>query len=256
MYFSKHKHLLSVAIMLSAVIRLAGSLLEGVVRMIVNRSTNLSPDMMDAALWNAQAIFSALEIVAIFLVFFLSWRKLRRYTGLIDEDDRGELGRLQEEVFGSHLSTLSAESIEQLLQIWGVILAGAEVVYYVSSLIYKRFTTELMLLVLGGGGQVTSYTSFVSIYNLTHGFKYLEMFTAILLGVAMTAIFLHDRYLKITAIVITALFLMAFGIFQMQTLSLAGRQIGIVWTSVIYHLTETLGLFALSLYLSRRYKGL
>lgn len=252
MYFSKHKHILSVAIMLSAIIRLTGSLVEGLIRMIVNRNVKLTPDIMDSVLWNVQAVCSLLEITAIAIVFYVSWRKLNRYRSLIDEDDYNEMGRLQEEVFGSDLSSLSVDSIEQLLQIWGVILTGAECVYYISSMIYKRFTTELMLLVLNGN----QYSSFVSIYNLTHGFKYLEMLTAILLGVAMTSIFLHDKYLNIAAVLITVIFLAAFGIFQMQTINFPGREVGIVWTSVIFHLTETLGLFGLSVYLSKHYRGL
>ena len=37
---------------------------------------------------------------------------------------------------------------------------------------------------------------------------------------------------------------------------LSGQMVGIVWTSIIYHLTETVGLFLLAVYLSRRYRGL
>ena len=99
MYFSKHKHILSVAIMLSAIIRLTGSLVEGLIRMIVNRNVKLTPDIMDSVLWNVQAVCSLLEITAIAIVFYVSWRKLNRYRSLIDEDDYNEMGRLQEEVF-------------------------------------------------------------------------------------------------------------------------------------------------------------
>ncbi len=241
--------------MLSAVIRLAGSMIEGFIRMIVNRSVSLTPDMMDSILWNVQAACSFVEITFIAVIFYMSLKKLRRCKNLVEEDDHAEMGRLQQEVFGNNISSLSADSIEQLLQMWAVILIGAECVYFCSSIVYKRFTTELMLLLLGGA-QYSQYTSFISIYNLTHGFKYLEMLTAIILGVVMTAIVLHDRYLKISAAVITVIFLLAFGIFQMQTIQFSGRQIGIVWTSVIFHLTETMGLFVLSIYLSKHYRGL
>lgn len=239
--------------MLSAVIRLGGSALEGVIRMIINRSVSLLPDMMDSYLSIVQTVCSLLEIILITFVFLYFWKKLKRSMNVIEEDDREELGKLQAEVFGDDLPTLRAESINQLLQIWGMILAGVECIYYVSSLIYKQFTTELMKLMLGG---IEYYTSFVSIYNLSHGFKYLEMFTAIVIGVMVTSIILHDNYLKIAAVLITIVFLTAFGIFQMQTIELPGRQIGIVWTSVIYHLTETLGLFVLSVYLAKKYRGL
>jgi hypothetical protein len=72
----------------------------------------------------------------------------------------------------------------------------------------------------------------------------------------MTAIFLRDRRLGIAVLMIAVLFLLAFGILQMQTITFTGREIGIVWTSVIFHLTETVGLFGFSVYLAKHYKGL
>ena len=42
---------------------------------------------------------------------------------------------------------------------------------------------------------------------------------------------------------------------EMFTLSLLGRNYGIVWSSVIFHLMETVGLFALARYLRIRYHG-
>ena len=105
-------------------------------------------------------------------------------------------------------------------------------------------------------GEGMSDGTFIMLYNMTHGFKYLEILSAILLGVVMTGIFLNDRYLKLGSLAILLLFLVSFGAIQMQTVYLMGREIGIVWTSLIYHITETLGLFLLSLYLTVRYKGL
>ena len=98
--------------------------------------------------------------------------------------------------------------------------------------------------------------TFIMLYNMTHGFKYLEILSAILLGVVMTGIFLSDQYLKIASMVILGLFLISFGLLQMQTVYLMGREVGIVWTSLIYHITETVGLIALARYLARRYRGL
>ena len=112
-----------------------------------------------------------------------------------------------------------------------------------------------LMTALSGSNGLTDGT-FVMLYNMTHGFKYIEMLCAILLGVVMTGIFLSDPYLRIASLVILVLFMLAFGVFQMQTVSLMGRSVGIVWTSLIYHATETLGLFLLSLYLSRKYRGL
>ncbi len=55
---------------------------------------------------------------------------------------------------------------------------------------------------------------------------------------------------------IAAAFLIAFGVVQMQTVALSGRNVSIVWTSVIFHMTETVGLILLSVYLSKHYRGL
>ena len=41
---------------------------------------------------------------------------------------------------------------------------------------------------------------FVAIYNNTHGFKYIGLLIALLIGVLMTGIFLNDRLLKVVKI--------------------------------------------------------
>ncbi len=259
MYLSKHTHLLSFSIMVTALIRLGTAFAESSVRMILKRNI-LAPDMLDAVLWRFQLSCSVFKITTISIVFFIAWKKLFQIMKLM-EDDYDEMGKLQKEVLGNHLSTLSAKSVSQLLQIWAVILIGVEFVYTVSTIVYRRFTNELLLLAISGARYgspttVARYGSFLSVYNLSHGFKYLEMLTAILLGFFMTGIFLNDKKLMILTAIIAGLFLIAFGVVQMQTVSFSGRQIGIVWTSVIFHLTETLGLFLFSLYLTHKYKGL
>ncbi|MCR5651201.1 MAG: hypothetical protein K6F86_08490 [Lachnospiraceae bacterium] len=252
MYFSKNAHFLSAALKITALIRLSTAGIEGIIRMILNRSAHYNPDMLDSLSWGISSACSFLKIAAIITVFYLSWKKIRKYTGLIDEDDRFEMGRLQKEVFGSDLAVLSADAIEQLILIWGMILGLAECVYYVLSLVYRKFITQLMVLSVLG----QQYDSFVPLYNLSHGFKYIQMMTAILIGVAVTAVFLHDRALAVAAGVLMITFLLAFSLFQMQPLSFSGRQIVVVWTSVIFHLTETLGLLTLSVYLAKHYLGL
>ena len=234
--------------MISALIMLSGSGLEGLIRMIISRSENYAPDMLDPFLWKVQTVCSILKAATIIAVFITSYKKLLKRKNIVPKEDHAEMGILQREVFGSDLSTLSADDTEQLLMIWGVILGGAECVYYISSIIYRHFTAQLMMMAVLG----QQYDSFVPLYNLTHGFKYLEMMTAILLGVAMTAIFLRDRFLGLASGVIMVVFLVAFAALQMQSVG----QMVIVWTSVIFHLTETVGLFVLSIYLAKHYRGL
>lgn len=252
MYFVKKTHLLSYAIMASAVIRFVGSSAEGAVRFLLRKTISPLPDMLDAIMWKTQTVSSALQIILVAVVFYHSWKKMKRLMSPVEEDDRKEMGRLQEEVLGENLSSLSALDIEKLITIWALIMTGAEFIYFLSSVIYRRLTLALTLLVASG----SHYEYFMYIYNMSHGFKYLQMMTALLMGIIITGIFLNDRKLKLVAAVIAFVFLLAFSVFQISAVDFSGRSLSIVWTSVIFHLTETVGLFVLALYLSKHYRGL
>ena len=71
MYFSRHKHLLSVPIMLSALARLACSTCRAIIRIIINRNNRMTPDMINTFLWRIQRFFSFFELVIIAIVFYL-----------------------------------------------------------------------------------------------------------------------------------------------------------------------------------------
>ncbi|MBE5861033.1 MAG: hypothetical protein E7301_13065 [Butyrivibrio sp.] len=177
---------------------------------------------------------------------------MKHYMGLIPEEDKQEMADLQRNYLGNSLSTLNADSVGILLQLWAMIFIGAELVYDFSSIMYRKFISALIGVLSPDAGDST----FVMLYNMTHGFKYLEILTAILLGVIITGIFLNDNFLKVIATLIAVLFLFSFGLLEMKTFSFLGREIGIVWSSLVYHFTETLGLVLFSLYLQKKYKGL
>lgn len=252
MYFNKHTHLLSYSLMAAALIRFGTTALEGIFRFVLKKDVSLSPDMLEVVVWKFQLSCSVLKIIAITAVFAFAWKKLSRLKKIVPDDDQKEMGKLQEEFLGDKLSTLSLPAIGQLLEMWAVILIGAEIVYTVSTIIYRRFTAELLLMAVGG----SQYYTFMSVYNMSHGFKYIEMMTAILIGFFITAIFLKDNRVRVISVIITVVFLIAFSIAQTNTVTLPGRTVGIVWTSVIFHFTETVGLLIFSLYLSRHYRGL
>ena len=253
MYFGKHKHLLSRTLLWAAALNILTMGLSSITRLALTNSASLLPNMMDSYIWVSQLVFSFIRLLAMLIVFMRAMRMLTKYMGVVEKDDIAEMGRLQEEVFGHELSSLSADAISRLLQIWAVILIGTQFVYDITSLQYRRFVNELTLLL--ANGETLIGTSFVSLYNSTHGFKYLGMLIAILLGVMMTGIFLNDRLLKILTASITGAFLLSFSVFQMYTFNIFGRSIGVVWTSVIFHITETVGVIALSLYLRKKYQG-
>ncbi|WP_026525360.1 hypothetical protein [Butyrivibrio sp. MB2005] len=254
MYTNAKKHILSNSIMMVAIIKVLAAFCEAGLRFILQKQNSLSPDMLDTVLWRSQLFISAAQIVLATLVFFFAWKKLNYYISLIPAEDRKEMGLLQKEFIGDKIASLSGSSVSRLLQLWTVIFVGSELIYVFTSIMYRRFISILMTALSGSDGLTDG--TFVMLYNMTHGFKYIEMLCAILLGVVMTGIFLSDPYLRIASLVILVLFMLAFGVFQMQTVSLMGRSVGIVWTSLIYHATETIGLFLLALYLSRRYRGL
>ena len=254
MYITGKRPLLSTFILGVAVIKIIAAALEAVIRLVVNRQTDMAPDMMDILLWRVQMGSSFLQIVMICLIFLRLWGKLKRYLSIVSEDDMRAMGELQREYLGKNLPTLSASSVSRLLQIWAVIFIGAETVYAFIAILYRRFIAMLMD-ALSQGTAMTDGT-FVMLYNMTHGFKYVEILTAILLGVIMTAIFLQDRFLKIVSVAVAVMFFISFGILQMQTVNLMGRTVGIVWTSIIYHMCETIGLVLLSYYLTKKYKGI
>ncbi len=253
MYISAKKHILSNTIMSTAIVKILAALLEGGLRLLLKRNPSLSPDMLDGMLWYSQLAVSFLQITLVALIFFLTYKRLNHYVGLIDKDDRKELGDLQREYLGSNLASLSVSSVNRLLQLWAVIFIGAELIYVFTSIMYRRFI-EILMNSMNLEGMTDG--TFVMLYNMTHGFKYLEILSAILLGVIMTGIFLSDRLLKLSSFGILAIFLASFAALQMQTVFFMGREVGIVWTSIIYHATETIGLLVLALYLSKKYKGL
>ncbi|MBQ8955366.1 MAG: hypothetical protein IJ075_00170 [Lachnospiraceae bacterium] len=253
MYFSRNKHILSTSLMAAALINIISAMIGGLVRIIVNRSASLAPDMADSIIWRIQIGVSAIQLILVCGVFWFAFRKLNRYINAVSDDDRAEMGRLQEEVFGDKLPALSADAIKRLLQIWAVILIGVEFIYDITSSLYREFMMQLFAIELLTGGLLNG--GFTVLYNSTHGFKYLGMLIAILLGIMMTGIFLNDRPLKIVAGVLTVLFLIAFAVFQMNTISIFGRSIGVVWTSVIFHATETIGLFTVAIYMRTHYSG-
>lgn len=254
MYINKRKHILSNYILSIAVIRtiIAGSAVG--FRFLLNRNQTLTPDMLNSASWMIQNLLAFLKIGLTVIIFFFYRRKMNHFLNIVPNSEQKEIALLQREYLSENISTLSMSSINRLLQLWTAIFIGAEVIYAFSSMMYRRFILVLVNSIFSLS--LISANDFTTVYNMTHGFKYLEILIALILGVAVTGIFLNDTLLKISAVAVTVIFLTAFAVFQMQTVTFMGREIGIVWTSIIYHLIETAGLLLLSIYLAKRYKGL
>ncbi|MBQ4307680.1 MAG: hypothetical protein II759_03805 [Lachnospiraceae bacterium] len=253
MYLSPKKHILSGALIACALIRLGGSFIAAAIRLVLRKGGSALPDMLIEQSEAARSAISAVQVLLSAAVFFLALRRIKHMIDLIPEEDRADLGRLQEEAFGRKVSALSAETIAKLLEIWMAILVGAQILYDISVLIYRNIVVQFLAVTASvGSGAAGSMTA---IYNSTHGFKYLSMVIAIMLGIMVTGIFLSDRALELSAAVISAAFIAAFALLRMASVNILNTQIGIVWTSVIFHFVETAGLLLLALYLRERYNG-
>lgn len=133
---------------------------------------------------------------------------------------------------------------KKLLILWGVILVPIQLINDVCVMLYTRML-ELVQAVLLYSGIPEGPQTFALIYDMTHGFKYICMLVALLLGIIFTGQILEKKSLMVVGIVSALLFMVAFTIFRMQTVaidSIVKFSIGINWTSTIFHLLTTIGM--------------
>lgn len=253
MYISRKKHILTRTMMLIAVFNLLALAANSGVRLIFGRREALTPDMLDVLVFNAQLIVSGILIVVRTVVFILAKRKIKRMKRLVAEDDMEAMSILQREMIPDSLSTLSLDSIEKLIKVWAVILVGIQGAYEITAVAYKGFISDIFS---GIAPTPEGYAVFTSVYNSTHGFKYIGMLIAVVIGIYVTGIFLKDRFLEASAAALLIVFLAAFLLLNTSTITVAAREVKVVWTSVIFHTLQTVGLFVLSIYLNIRYKGM
>ena len=254
MYINKKEHILSKTLFLTGCVRLGGEVANSIARMSINKTQGPSPDMLNTTIDNFSTIVSVIQICLVTAIFYMAYLRLEHIRGVVPKDDYSEMAKLQEELGEKNISTLSSYSIMQLLQLWAAILIGIQVVYDVTNHAYQTFVEQMCFFIDFGNQDIAN--AFVSVYNNSHGFKYIGMFVAICLGIFVTGVFLKDAPLKIASFVIMCLFMLAFAILQMHTVTVMDRTVGIVWTSVIFHVIQTVGLFAVAVYLSQKYKGL
>ena len=249
MYFGKNNHILSKTLIIAALINIAAAALQSVIRIMVERKYALMPVMADDLLWRSQIVVSVLQLIAVTVLFLRARQKIKRMLSLISRDDMYELGRLQEDAFGKDISALKAGEISKLLQVWTAILVVMQLVYDINSLIYRNFILRLIQ-ALG-----SDMIIFSSLYNDSHGFKYMGMLMVLILGVMITGIFLDDRFLKIGSLTFMMLYFVSVVFFGITRISLFGKDYGIVLSSVAFHAAQTGGLLIFAFYLRRKYNG-
>lgn len=139
----------------------------------------------------------------------------------------------------------------KLMAIWGVILIPIQLINDLCAMLYTR-TLEMVQAVMLLSGLDADGSIYAMIYDTSHGFKYICIFLSILLGIVITGEMLEKRKLLVFSLVVAILFMLAFTLFKMETVAfdtLSKLSVGINWTSIIFHLLTTVGLFFVGLYL-------
>ncbi|SCY27632.1 MULTISPECIES: hypothetical protein [unclassified Butyrivibrio] len=252
MYVNRKEHFLSNSLFWAAGIHVLSNIALFLVRRFVPKANASQPDLANPAILVGQIAVAAAQVILMAIVFISAYDRLKKALSVVDEADRLKMAVLQKEAMGNKVPALTGNSILRLLELWGVILVAVRMVYDICSLVYRRFIADL----IDFSSDSISNEDFIAIYNNTHGFKYIGILIALLLGSLMTGIFLNDKLIKVLTMILMAFFLLSFVLLEMQTITVGGYRIGIVWTSVIFHLIETLGLIVLGLYLRKKYIGL
>lgn len=145
-------------------------------------------------------------------------------------------------------------NIRKLLVLWGVILIPMQLINDLCAMLYTRMLDTIAAVFLQEGVDKDGRI-FALIYDMSHGFKYICIFLAILLGLVMTAEILERRKLMIIPAIAGVTFMLAFMLLRMEPISALGNiQIGVNWTSLIFHGLNTVGLFAIGMYIERLYR--
>ncbi|MBO6259573.1 MAG: hypothetical protein J6N47_01970 [Lachnospiraceae bacterium] len=245
--YADKNYILSDSLAKAALLNFLCVLVGAGVRFIFRHAEELNPDMQDM---NFTLLGMAIAIVRVMLTAVIFLMANRRIKAVIANEGFADPDKLKEEMNPAGSTLLAAYSTRKMLQVWGVILVAANLLQEFCSRMYQNVMDQLQSYYFG---ESMVSNEAVSVYNSTHGFKYIGMITALIIGFFVTGVFLNDRKLMVLSALMMIAFALAFGMFQMFTLKFADRSIGIVWTGVIYHLTNTVVLFIFSQYTRKKH---
>lgn len=255
--FKSDNHILSHTIIANAIINTICALMIFYCRKaLAGELPAFLPVMQDEVIWNDQKLISAIQLAASAGIFIFAWHRFKRRKKYLNLSEGNSLWTQTSEAGKSvNRKTLSIQSTGELLEIWAAIILGVGIIYDVSADMYRRFLLQIGELI-GYDRSAEIEEAVVTVYNGSHGFKYVGMFTAIILGIVVTSIFLKDKKLISIAAILTTIFMISFAYVNMQTVTISGNQYGIVLTSVLFHALETFGLLFVGIYLYTRYKNI
>ena len=144
-----------------------------------------------------------------------------------------------------------SKNVRKMLVLWGVILIPIQMINDVCVMLYARML-ELIQHVFIEGNVDPDGQIFAMIYDSTHGFKYICLFLAILLGIVMTGEILEKRKLMIVSLIAAILFLIAFALLRMDSVNINNIttfEVGLNWASLVFHTLNTIGLIGIGMYI-------
>lgn len=214
------QQILGVFILLVSILNILEAATKTGIRLIINDATRVS---------NYQSIMSAIKllfVVGIFVFCFLKMKKLFFHS----------------------------PHVMKLLYIWGIILIPIQIMYDISAIMYNRML-GIVWLILNENYSINNDTFYAMFYDSSHGFKYLGMFIAVIIGIIATGIILERRGLITVSMVLMALFVVSFFAINMKQvdISLFAISVGINMTALIFHLLMTVGLSALGIFIFKSY---
>ena len=139
MYINTKKHYLSKSIYISAGIGLLAQIVNAVSRFFFDTKVP-EPDMLNQVIFIVSMVLQVIVILVIIFVFSNNIRKMRHIVRLMQDDESDEMAILQRNYIPDDISTLKAEAIYQLLEIWVSIFVFVQIMSLVSNYEYRNFT--------------------------------------------------------------------------------------------------------------------
>lgn len=252
MYINKNKHIVSSFLLIASLVKILMTMGNALTRFLLTRS-DVEIAILNEKIESISFGISIAQIIIITSVFVFCIKKIQHIRNIIPKEEYEEIALLQKEMAVDSVSVLRIEQIDHLLKLWGFVLIVIQLVYDLSTTVYERMILGILKIVLMSG---VDYDIFVGVYNSSHGFKYICMVSAIMMGIFVSGLFLEDKILIWSSLAMLIVFMCAFMFVNSSALHMLGRNMEIVWTSVLFHALETVGLFITGIYLRIRYKGM
>lgn len=252
MYINKNKHIVSNFLLIATATKIIAMIGNSLSRFILMRS-DYEIAMLNSNIDRVSTFIAICQLIVIAIALGYYEKQIIHIKSLIPKDEHDEIAMLQKEIAKNHISILSLEQIDHLLKLWGFILIAMQFIYELTTKVYESMITDILMLVQLSAADMGI---FIKMYNGSHGFKYICMMSAIMIGVFVSGLFLDDKIMVMVSFVLLGMFMVMFMFINSSSLHMLGRDMEIVWTSVFFHILETVGILTTAIYVRFRYQGM